>query len=553
MDEVEAIRKIKRRVAGLESVRNSYEPIWKELRDYMLPKHGRFPGEKADDGSRKDSKILDNTAGRALKIMAAGMQSGLTSPARPWFRLAADDSGLMDNQNVKTWLYYCEERMRAVISKIGLYNAFHHTYLELGGFGNGAFGVFEGDYARPLQVRQYTVGEYYTACDSEGNVNSFVRRYQMTASQMIEKFGKENVSSAVSSAYDSDGNSDGKFDVVHVIESNDDRIEIPKLKSFAFRSVYYEPGEAKPLQIGGFYEFPVMAPRWDVVANDVYGNGLGEENLADVKFLMSLRERYCLGLDKANDPPVLNSGRFDLDLLPGGISYDVAVDQVKPAYQVNPPLNEIQATVADTRNAIRSGFFSDLFLMLAQDDKTGRTATEIAERHEEKLTVLGPVLERLHSEMHGPCISRLFAMLMRIGYLPPIPKELAGSNIKVEYISLLDQAQKAVGLTSMQQFTSFVGSLAQVNQSVLDKVDFDEMVDRYADSTGIPPTCIISDEQVAAIRRGRAQAQAQAQQMAALQAGAATAATTAQAAKTASEIPTDNPTLQALLGPMIQR
>ena len=51
----------------------------------------------------------------------------------------------------------------------------------------------------------------------------------------------------------------------------------------------------------------------------------------------------------------------------------------------------------DTQNAIKQGFFNDLFLMILSDKNM--TATEVARRHEEKLAILGPVIERQNSEM----------------------------------------------------------------------------------------------------------------------------------------------------------
>lgn len=162
----------------------------------------------------------------------------------------------------------------------------------------------------------------------------------------------------------------------------------------------------------------------------------------------------------------------------------------------------------NVQERIQRGFFTDLFLMLAnQPTRSNVTATEIAERHEEKLLMLGPVLERLEGELLDPLIERTFAILLRAEALPPPPPVLSGRLLDIEYVSILAQAQKLVGVTGIQQFSGFVGGIAAVRPEVLDKVDFDAMVDEYAEIVGVPPKLILPPEAVAKLRAERARAQ----------------------------------------------
>lgn len=85
--------------------------------------------------------------------------------------------------------------------------------------------------------------------------------------------------------------------------------------------------------------------------------------------------------------------------------------------------------------------------------------------------------------------------------------------IKVEYTSIMAQAMKLVGLGSMERFAGFVGNIAAAKPETLDKVDFDQMVDVYGDSVGLPPNIVIPDDKVAEIRAARAKQQQQMQQM----------------------------------------
>ena len=78
----------------------------------------------------------------------------------------------------------------------------------------------------------------------------------------------------------------------------------------------------------------------------------------------------------------------------------------------------------------------------------------MAERHEEKLLMIGPVLERLHHEMLSPLIELTFARMVSAGIVPPAPEELHGRQLNVEFVSVLAQAQRAVATNSIDRFVT---------------------------------------------------------------------------------------------------
>jgi hypothetical protein len=166
------------------------------------------------------------------------------------------------------------------------------------------------------------------------------------------------------------------------------------------------------------------------------------------------------------------------------------------------------------RSRINRSFYADLFLMLAQQPAGGRmTATEVAERHEEKLLMLGPVLERLHNELLKPLIDETFAKMLAANILPPAPEELQGMELDVEFVSMLAQAQRAVGVNSIDRYVGSMGLIAQMKPDVLDKFDSDKWADAYGDMLGVDPDLIVASEDVAIVRQQRAQAQQQAAQL----------------------------------------
>jgi hypothetical protein len=209
--------------------------------------------------------------------------------------------------------------------------------------------------------------------------------------------------------------------------------------------------------------------------------------------------------------------------LPGGISFvDGQGQGIKTAFQVDLNLQHLLADIQDCRGRVNSAFYADLFLMLANATDTRMTATEVAERHEEKLLMLGPVLERLHNELLDPLIDITFNHMMRAGILPPAPPELQGMDLNVEFVSMLAQAQRAIGTNGVDRFVGNLANIAQMKPDVLDKFDGDRWADHYSDMLGVDPRMIVSSDQVANLRQKREEAAAAQAKMAQVQQMAAT-------------------------------
>lgn len=531
MSEQELRRKLTQRWGALKTERESWMAHWQEISELILPRSGRFFLTDRNKGEKRHNRILDSTGTRALRVLAAGMMAGMTSPARPWFRLTTSDAELDEAAAVKTWLADVQRMMQMVFAKSNTYRALHSIYEELGAFGT-ASSVVVPDFNKVIHHHTLTAGEYAIATDYAGRVNTLFREFQMTAAQMVAEFGKANCSRTVQNMYDQ-GVLDKWVTVVHCIEPRADRDMTKRdARNMPWRSVYFEPGssEGKLLREAGFREFPALCPRWATSGGDIYGNSPAMEVLGDVQQLQHEQLRKAEGIDYQTRPPIqvpTSAKGRDLDTLPGGVSYvDTAspTGGIRSAFDVNLRLDYLLADIQDVRERIRGGFYADLFLMLAGSDNRNMTATEVAERHEEKLLMLGPVLERLHNEILDPLIEMTFSRLVEANVLPPAPEELQGSELNVEFVSMLAQAQRAIATNSVDRFVNNLGVVAQFKPDVLDKLDADRWADSYADMLGIDPELIVPGKQVALIRQQRAQAQAQAQQAAMMQQGADTAA-----------------------------
>ncbi|ELY6298817.1 phage tail protein [Cronobacter sakazakii] len=532
----------------LEQERTTFEPHWRELSDFIIPRGSRFLTSEANRGDRRNNKIVDPTATMANRTLSSGMMSGITSPARPWFKLATPDPEMMDYGPVKLWLETVQNRMNDMFNKSNLYQSLPIIYSSLGTFGTGALAVLEDD-EDVIRTMPFPVGSYYIANSPRLSVDTCFRKFSMTVRQLVREFGLNNVSSSTKSAFEN-GTYEKWVDVVHAVYPNMNR-ETGKMnaKNKAFRSVYFEVGgdNDKVLRESGYDEFPVMAPRWEVNGEDVYGSSCpGMIALGQVKALQLEQRRKAQQIDKQTNPPMIGPTSLKtqrVSLLPGDITY---VDQVtgaeglRPAYMVNPNLGDLLGDIQDTRQLINSAYFVDLFMMLQNVNTRSMPVEAVIEMKEEKLLMLGPVLERLNDEFLDPLIDRAFSMMARKNMLPPPPDVMQGMPLRIEYISVMAQAQKAIGLSSLERFVGFVGNLASAKQEALDKLDVDQAIDNYAVMSGVSPTVVVPQEQAQQTRNDRAQQQ---QQAMALQTGMAAV----QGAKTLSEAKTADPNLLTAL------
>lgn len=541
---------------ALKSERSSWIREWKEISEVLLPRAGRFFVEDRNRGNRRNQKIFDSTATKSLRVLGAGLMAGATSPARPWIALSTPYRELNKKQAVKTWCSEVTKLILDVFNRSNVYRSLHSMYEEIGAFGT-AVSIILQDFNDVIRMYPLTAGEYAISTNDKGEVDTLYREFQLTVAQLVKKFGYENCSENARKMYDS-GNLDVWRTVLHVIEPNEDRDPSKSdARNMAWTSTYLElggssdsqqtsnqattGGDNATLSVSGFKKFRVVAPRWATFGGDIYGSGPAMDALGDIRQLQHEQLRKGQAIDKMTNPPLqapTSLKNHDFDGLPGGISYVDSAQQsggIRTLYEVNLRLDYLLSDIEDVRQRIRSAFYEDLFLMLANNVNSNMTATEVAELHEEKMLMLGPVIERLHDELLKPLVDSAFDTIVEAGLLPPPPPDLQGMPLQVEFISILAQAQKQIGTNAIDKFTMALGGVAtlQINAgqqpTVMDNFDPDGWFETYADAQGVDPALLVDPDKRDQARAARAKAMAQQQQAAAMQQAAETAKTAAQA------------------------
>jgi len=520
--ELTEIAKYNKRLASLRSERSSFIPVYQELSDYVLSHRGRFLTTDRNKGYKRNTKQINNTARLASRTLAAGMMSGITSPARPWFRLGTPDPDLMEFESVKQWLHRTQMVMYRVFAQSNFYNSVHVLYSELGTFGTGVMGIYP-DFKNVIRCRPYTVGSYMLGTNGMGIVDTFYHEHELTVGQIVKEFGIDNVSEHIKQQWNT-GNTEAWLPLVHLIEPNDNRDRMsPLARDKAYRSVYYERGKNRAaenafLRRSGFDDFSIIAARWDLGGDDIYATDCpGMTALGDIKALQLGERRKFQALDKVVDPPMQGPAamrnKVNKSLRNGEYITTDGSGSVSSIYgNFRPDLAAMVSINNETESRINEAFYKDLFLMLANTDRREITAREVAEKHEEKLLMLGPVLERFHSEGLDPIIDITFNKLQRAGVLPHPPPEMNNVRLQVNYVSVLAQAQRLVALSSLDRIGGYIGNLAQLWPEARNKFNVEQSIDEYGDSLGIDPKIIRSDDEAAALTEKDQQAQQVAQQ-----------------------------------------
>lgn len=506
---------IRNTLGALERERHPYWSLWREIADYFLPK--RYIWLQTDKERRvreaKNPYILDGTGTAAARVLASGMMNGVTSPTRPWFKLRINNFESAGSSPVSEWLDEVTRRMLLVLSESNFYNAMAVMYLDLVVFGSAAMLIYD-DYDSVIRCYNPCLGEFYVSQSDRLQVCTFGRKFQYNAHQMKMRWGEENLSETAKNLLMQKGNAQFKERTIcHLIEPNDDGKESKVPKGMKYREYYWEEGETEAiLDVRGFHELPGLFPRWEVTGNDSYGTSPAMDALGDVIQLQHETKKKAQSLDKMVSPPVVADIQLQhrpTALMPNGVTFVAGINNVgvKAAYEVRMPIAELTADIRDVQVRIRETFHNPLFMMISQLE-TVRSATEIDARREEKLVLLGSVLERFENEALDPAIRRVFGIMARAGLIPEAPPELRDADVEIQYVSILSVAQRAVGVVPTERWIGLIGNVAGIYPKALNLPHWENILLDYGRDIGVSARGMNSPDQIAALNDAQDQQQA---------------------------------------------
>jgi hypothetical protein len=444
----------------------------------------------------------------------------LTNPATQWAKYKYYDPELNMDQKSSGWLEGVNKQIFKDISESNFALEAVKTYKFYAACGNSALlhetkltdaGAFDGFRFTSIHLSNIAWQQ-----NKDGMVDECVISWTMTAKQMAEKWGAENLSKETQKLLADEPHE--QIEVLQFIHRRDGikdigaDLAVPKERPYA--NIYMESTANHIIQEGGYYEFPIYVPRGTVNPGEHHGRGQGHLALPDTRSLNNLMKEYMTAVARDNNPPLLINQRDYLG------SLDIGPRTLNVVRDVN-GIRELTSTARSDRvldlmerkiAAIRSLFFLDKLQPLANLDKKERMSQfEVAKRLEEMNISLGPAINSLITEWLQPMMVRCIKAKIRTGAIPELPPLLRekGLDVKIDFINPLAQSQQVQELSNTQEWLMGIAQLAQFNPEVVDVVNADGIAINNGVILSVPETAIQDPEVVQQIREQRAQQQQQ--------------------------------------------
>ena len=512
MQQTDKAKNLLKRFDRLKSQRQNWESHWQEVADYMQPRKADVTKTRSK-GDKRTELIFDGSPLQSVELLAASLHGMLTNPSTPWFSLRFKQDDMENEDEAKEWLESATETMYAAFNKSNFQQEIFELYHDLITFGTAAMFIEEDD-EDVLKFSTRHINEIFIAENDKGRIDTVFRKFHISARAAIQKFGDISINIATKAKKDPYE----EVEILHAVyprsdfnPKKQDKINMP------FESIYLDAESGDELSVSGFKEFPFVVPRYLKASHEIYGRSPAMTALPDVKMLNEMSKTTIKSAQKQVDPPLLvkdDGFMLPVRTIPGGLNFYRAGtrDRIEPLnIGANTPLGLNMEE--QRRNSIRNAFYVNQLMM---QNGPQMTATEVIQRNEEKMRLLGPVLGRLQSELLKPLIDRTFSIILRKNLFRQAPEFLSGKDVEIEYVSPLAKAQKSSELQSIMRAIEIMGSLSNV-APVFDHINMDKLVRHLADIVGVPQKILKPQSQLNAERQQAQQQQEQMQQMQQLQ------------------------------------
>lgn len=543
-----AFSHLESRLNGMRNWRWSWWAYWAVLAEFFIPRRYKWfvVANTMIRGRPLNDSIIDSTGQLAVRICATGMYSGLTNPARPWFKIEPALPWSTIDVDGQEWLEDTQRRLYAVLHQSNFYQIMAQGFEDVTVFGSAPVIMYE-DSEDVLRCYLPCAGEYFLGASSRLDVDTLYREFTLTVSQIVEQFSLENCSTEVQRLWETGGASlETEFVVCHAIEPNfpiqargngkSRKIDLLP-PEFVFREYYWLKGRKadRPLSKRGFKERPFFVARWSTVSNDAYGRSPCMDALGDTKQIQLETKRKAEGIEKGVRPPMGADPELKNEpasILAGMITFVDSSNGRKgmwPLIQLAAQWIEVMtADIEKVAERINRALFVDAFMAITRmAGIQPRNELEISKRDLERLQVLGPFVDRFENEFGAPAIKRALAIMQRRRLLKPMPESLAQTPLKISYVSIMRVAQAAAEGIAMKDVMGVGGTMSAAAKAAglpdpLRILDMDKIFRLYGESQGVPGSVMFTDQQVkendAAAQAGKAQAQVLPTTMAGVQA-----------------------------------
>ena len=508
----ERAKKILKKFDKVKAGRVNWEDRWRDVGKYVMPrKDNVWDSLIVPGGEEKRVRLYDSSAEHFNVLLASALSTMLINPTRQWYQLTTDDPVLNNNNEVREWLQKTAKAGQQILNNTNFHTQAHEMFLDLGGFGTAPLRMEEDD-ETVLRFKSEPIYELWVQENHKGEVDGIYKKFKMTVRQAKQRYGEDIFDANERMSIAQDETKELHFLKV-VLPSKE--VEGSKTsKAFVSLELLCENGRERILKEGGFNEFPYAVPRWNKTSYEMYGRSPSLTAMPDIKMINAMMQDTIRAAQKATTPPMMIPDDMmgsPVNTTPGGLNpYRAGTsDRIFPLETGSRPDIGLEF-MRDIRERIKAVYFID---QLQLREGPQMTATEVNQRVDESLRLLGPVLARLHSEFLNPVIKRLTAVMKRKKLLPSLPAILEDVEIEVIYNSQIAGAQKLAEANNFNRFVGSIAPLIQINPGVIDNFDLDKASLELARLHGVNEEILRDQTETDALREQRQQTQEQEQEM----------------------------------------
>ncbi len=473
------------RAKQLKASRGTWEKHWQELAEVLRTDRADFTATRTAGGSRTE-QVFDSTPQQAARGLASALDGMLKGRQSQWFNIRAEDEDLNEIDEVKNWLRDVDRRLwRALFDDQAHFaDRSFETDQDLVVFGTGILFTEEVP-GRGLNFRAIHLRDALIAENSLGDIDTVFRYFSFSGRQAVQQFGLDRLGAKTREALRGGGQSkpDARFQFLHVVLP---RVDLdpnhPGALGKPFASLWIDVDSEHLIGEGGYHEFPYAIPRWETVTGEVYGRSPGMLALADARTLNAMSRTNLDAGEKVANPPLLAASdglTSNVRLFPGGINY-IDYDSVPAGRRpLEPLITGANLPISlemenQRRDMIWAAFFRNVLQLPINAPQM--TATEILERKEEFLRVIGPTFGRLESGYIAPIVNRVFGLMKRAGAFAPPPDILRDRRITFAFDSPVSQARKQIEALAVRGALEQAAPFLELNPAAVDLINSEEAI-----------------------------------------------------------------------------
>jgi hypothetical protein len=499
--DAEKAKQVVKKFERLKSERANWDTYWEQLAQFIIPRKDNVYGHPTV-GEDKHNRLYDSTSIHSNELLASALHSMLTNPSSVWFGLSTGEKELDNIKEVRQWLQDAVMKIIKTLNNSNFQEEIHETYIDLGGIGTSVLDIME-DGQSVIRFKSRPIYEGYIEESSRGVVDTVYSEYEWTLRQIVQEFGKDALKASFELEREFETNPERKYCIIHAREPQSHKKDAKTASYHVLKEHAYLLKEAK------FNEQPYAVPRWTKISGEKYGRCPGMKALPDIKMLNQMMRTAIRAAQKAADPPLMvpdNGFLLPIRTTPGGTNIYRAgtKDRIEPLIH-NARLDINAEMIETTRIRVRQAFFID---QLQLQDGPQMTATEVMQRTEEQLRMMGPIIGRFNNELLKPIIDRVFGIMLRKQMFGPVPEALAKRELEVRYISQISKAQRASEADTFTRVVQSIAPIIEAQPQVFENFNGDEILRYHANIFGLPEEMLNSRDQVQQSRQAQQQAQA---------------------------------------------